>query len=75
MGYCKDTPVSRSPWNDETTKETHIFIGLQMPQFQVSSASTKGAMAKNVKNGSTYPVLPCVRFFINLLYYYIFCPT
>ena len=30
----------------------------QMPQVQVSSASTKGAMAKNVKNGSTYPVLP-----------------
>jgi len=30
----------------------------QMPQFQVSSAYTKGAMGKNVKNGSTYPVLP-----------------
>jgi len=30
----------------------------QMPQFQVSSASTKGAIAKNVKNSSTYPVLP-----------------
>jgi len=30
----------------------------QMPQFQISSAYTKGAMVKNVKNGSTYPVLP-----------------
>ena len=29
MGHCKDTPVSRSPWNDEKTKETSIFIGLQ----------------------------------------------
>jgi len=30
----------------------------QMPQFQVSSAYTKRANAKNVKNGPTYPVLP-----------------
>jgi len=29
----------------------------QMPQFQFSSAYTKGVMVKNVKNGSTYPVL------------------
>jgi len=28
----------------------------QMSQFQVSSAYTKGAMAENVKNGSTYHV-------------------
>jgi len=35
----------------------------QMPQFQVSSAYTKRAMAKNVKFGSTYPVLPyCIDF-------------
>jgi len=27
----------------------------QMPQFQVSSAYTKRAWAKNIKNGSTYP--------------------
>jgi len=30
----------------------------RMPQFLVYSAYTKRAMAKNVKNGSTYPVLP-----------------
>jgi len=30
----------------------------QTPQFQVSSVYTKRAVAKNVKNGSTYPVLP-----------------
>ena len=28
-GNCKDTPVSRSPWNDEKTKETYIFFGLK----------------------------------------------
>jgi len=41
----------------------NVLNGLdyQMPQFQVSSAYTKGAMAKNVKNGSTYPVLPYVH--------------
>jgi len=33
----------------------------QMAQFQVSSAYTKRAMAKNVKNGSTDPVLPYVE--------------
>jgi len=30
----------------------------QTPQFQVSSAYSKRAMEENVKNGSTYPVLP-----------------
>jgi len=30
----------------------------QKPQFQVSSAYTKRAMAKNVKSGSTLAVLP-----------------
>jgi len=30
----------------------------QMPQFQVSTAYTKRTVAKIVKNGSTYPVLP-----------------
>jgi len=29
-----------------------------MPQFQVYSAYTKGAMTKNARNGSTNPVLP-----------------
>jgi len=29
MEHCKDTPVSRSHWSDEKTKETCIFIGLQ----------------------------------------------
>ena len=27
--HCTHTPVSRSHWNDEKTKETCIFIGLQ----------------------------------------------
>jgi len=31
MGHFKDTPVSRSPWNDEKAKETCIFIELQKP--------------------------------------------
>jgi len=35
-------------------------VNYQMPQFQVSSAYTKGATAKTVKIGSTYPVLPYV---------------
>jgi len=38
----------------------------EMLQFQVSSAYTKGAMAKNVTNGSTYPVLPNYTYQIRL---------
>jgi len=27
--HCKDTPVTKSHWNDEKTKETCIFIGIK----------------------------------------------
>jgi len=39
----------------------------QTPQFQVSSAYTKGEMAKNIKNGSSYPFYPTFRNFALLL--------